>query len=183
VIPVQVPAPSAFVSCWDPGPPVGSRYTDEEMAQIAAASTLAAWQQHLNRLFPGWTLSQCGPDMDPGPRAEYQGRRDVFMSHPLNPDTPCILRRDVEIPPDGRTTLKLAVARDTRGDFTLQVRAADVLLLETKIGPHPDGPVWHALEVDLSPFAGSTIPVELVNQPDGWSYEAAYWGIISIETR
>ena len=150
------------------------------MERIEAASTLQGWQRQLDRVFPGWTLLQCGPDMEPGGRPEYEGRTNVFMTHPLNPETPCSLRREVPVPPDGRTMLKLAVARDTRGDFTLLVKAAGETLVHTRIGPHPTAPIWHALEVDLSPFAGSTIPVELVNQPDGWSYEAAYWHSIEL---
>jgi hypothetical protein len=59
VIPTQIPVPSESVSCWGPGPSAGSRYTEEEMAQIEVASTLAAWQQHLDRLFPGWTHLAC----------------------------------------------------------------------------------------------------------------------------
>ena len=180
VIPVRTPEPSAFESCQAPGPHADSRYTDEEMERIDAASTLQGWQRQLDRVFPGWTLLQCGPDMEPGARPEYEGRSNVFMTHPLNAETPCILRREVTIPPDGQTVLKLAVARDTRGDFTLLVKAAGETLVHTRIGPHPTAPIWHALEVDLSPFAGSTIPVELVNQPDGWSYEAAYWHSIEL---
>ena len=182
VIPADRPRPNAGECCWAPGPTSGSRYTDAELAQIQVAGARQRWQRDLDRRFPGWTLRQCGPDMDPGLRAEYQGRRDVFMSHPLDRDTPCTLSREVVVPAEGRTVLSLAVARDLRGDFTLEVKAAGEVILSDRVGPHPDGPLWHAFAVDLSRFAGRTIPVELINRPDGWSYEAAYWGGIDVRT-
>jgi hypothetical protein len=36
VIPVQSPAPVALEQCWEPKPPAGSKFTDEEMRQITA---------------------------------------------------------------------------------------------------------------------------------------------------
>ena len=40
---------------------------------------------------------------------------------------------------------------------------------------------WQAVTVDLAPFAGKAVTVELVNQPDGWSWEAAYWGGVEVK--
>jgi hypothetical protein len=39
---------------------------------------------------------------------------------------------------------------------------------------------WMTEDVDLSPLAGKTVTVELVNQPTGWTFEAAYWAEIRI---
>ena len=36
------------------------------------------------------------------------------------------------------------------------------------------------MNVDLSPFAGRTVKLELVNEPTGWHFEAAHWAEISI---
>lgn len=180
VIPVQTPAPGPAEASYAPGPPANSRFTEQEMELIETAGTAKALQNQVGSRFPGWTLTRCGPDMEPGLRPEYEGRQNVFLSHPLDRDTPCVLRRDVAVPADGKTTLRLAVGRDTRGDFTLQVTAAGNQLLSRKIGP--DGPIWHELEVDLSPFAGETVPVELINRADDWRYEAAYWADIDLRT-
>jgi hypothetical protein len=183
VIPIQQPRPSKFETCWEPGPVANSRFTEEELEQIGPASTVKAWQQQLEKAFAGWKLDQCGPDMEPGLRAAYQGRKNVFMSHPLNQQVGCVLRREVTIPAEGRTVLKLVVGRDTRGDFTLQVKAAGKLLMEQKIGPETSDQIWWELEIDLSDYAGRTIPLELVNKADGWRFEAAYWAEIDVQTR
>ena len=41
---------------------------------------------------------------------------------------------------------------------------------------------WLTQEVDLSPLAGRQVKLELVNQPTGWRYEAAYWAEIAIRS-
>ena len=38
------------------------------------------------------------------------------------------------------------------------------------------------LPVGLSDYAGKTVKLELVNQPNGWSWEAGYWAKIAIES-
>jgi hypothetical protein len=38
------------------------------------------------------------------------------------------------------------------------------------------------VQVDLSDPAGKTVNLELVNQPNGWSWEAAYWAKIAVES-
>jgi hypothetical protein len=35
---------------------------------------------------------------------------------------------------------------------------------------------------NLSQYAGSEILLELINEANGWSYEAAYWGKIAVVT-
>ena len=41
---------------------------------------------------------------------------------------------------------------------------------------------WRDITVDLSRYAGRAVAVELINEPTGWRYEAAYWAQIAIET-
>jgi hypothetical protein len=105
------------------------------------------------------------------------------MSHPLNQNVACVISREVAVPADGKTVLKLVVGRDTRGDFTLQVKAGGKLVLEERIGPETSDQIWWELEVDLTEFAGKTVPIELINKADGWHFEAAYWAEIAVDTR
>jgi len=183
VIPVLEPKPGKLEQCWEPGPPANVRYTDEEQAQIEALSVAKQRQKDLERVFPGWKMAKCGPDMEPGLRAKYRGRKNVFMTHPLDRHSGCVLSKSVEIPAGKRTTLKLVVAHDERGDWTLIVRADGDQLLKKKISPETATGGWVELEVDLSKTAGKSVLLELVNEADGWSYEAGYWAEITIESR
>jgi hypothetical protein len=182
VIPVEKPKPTALEQCWEPGPIADSRFTEEEMEQIEALAGLKKWQQDLEEAFPGWKLASCGPDMDPGLRSEYRGKKNVFMSHPLNKAVGSKLVKTIEVPAGKKTTLHLVVTHDTRGDFTLIVKAGAKELLKKPINTETAEHGWAELDVDLSPFAGKEIELELINQADGWQFEAAYWAEIAVKT-
>jgi hypothetical protein len=178
VIPMQEVQPSAPQQSWDPGPIAGSRFTEEEMAQIIRPAQ--ALQPALDLVFPGWKLQYCGPDMQPGRRAEYRGRKHVFMTHPLNRQVGAVLSRTVDLPSGKKATLRTVVANDDQGDWVLIVKADGQLLLEKPINQQTTEGGWATVEVDLSGWAGKQVELELVNQPDGWSWEAGYWAEITI---
>ncbi len=113
-------------------------------------------------------------------RAEYRGRKNVFMAHPLNREVGAVLSRTVDLPSGEKTTLRTVVANDDRGDWVLIVKADGQLLLEKPINQQTSGGGWATVEVDLSGLAGKQVELELVNQPDGWSWEAGYWAEITI---
>ncbi len=175
VIPVQAPKPSLLEQSRNPGPIAGSRFTDEEMEQIAAPGTGRQLQAALEAVLPGWTLSHCGPDMDPGRRAEYRGRKNVFMTHPLDREVGAVLSRAVALAADRKTVLRLVVANDDRGDWTLVVKADGRPLLKKPIDQATTQGGWATVEVDLSEFAGKEVKLELVNQADGWSWGLKDW--------
>ena len=182
VIPVIAPKPSKLEQCWEPGPPGNVRFDEEELGKIEALSIAKERQKDLEKLFPGWKLAKCGPDMAPGPRTEYRGKKNVFMTHPLDRHTGCVLSKKVDVPVGKKTSLKLAVAHDTRGDWTLVVKADGDQLLKKKIGPETATDGWVELEADLSGLAGKSMLLELINQPDGWSFEAGYWAEIALDS-
>ena len=181
LIPVQAPRPSALLESRNPGPIAGSRFTAEELAQIAGST--AQLQPAVDAVFPGWTLSHCGPDMDPGRRDAYRGRKNVFMTHPLNREVGAVLSRTVDVPAGKQTALRLVVANDDRGDWVLVVKAGGKALLEKPVNQQTTAGGWETVRVDLSGFAGKQVKLELVNQADGWSWEAGYWAEIAVESR
>lgn len=180
VIPVEKPQPSAAVSCWEPGPIAESRFSEEEMARISALSEQKRLEKDLQTVAPGWQLRQCGPDMEPGLREEFRGRKNVFLSHPLDRDTPCVLARTIDVPAGKTTALRIAVTHDPRGDFTLRVRVDGQTVLEKEIGPASVADGWADLSVDLTPHAGKSVDVELLNCCNGWQFEAAYWAGVEV---
>lgn len=186
VLPVETPKPGRLEQCWSPGPVAESRFTPEEMAQIKPpppdkprASTRVDLTEALSKFAPGWMAKDCGSDMSPGIQ-DVAGRTGVLVTHPLSQDVPCVLGRRVDVLPDRKTTLKLVVGRHPDGDWLLSV-TADRELVRKVIGKEtaPDG--WANIDVDLTPYAGQIITIQLINAANGWSYEAAYWAKIEIE--
>ncbi|MHB8864490.1 MAG: ADP-ribosylglycohydrolase family protein [Pirellulaceae bacterium] len=181
VIPVKDPVPSRLELSWAPGPIANSRFTPEEAAQIKFDSLPDGIQKSATEFAPGWQVKDCGPDMNPGLRDEWEGRKKVLCTHPLDQQTGCVLTRTITLPAGKKTHLRLVVGHDPQGDFELVVRANGKQLLRTPVNAATctEGH-WLKQDVDLSSFAGSDVTLELVNQPSGWAYEAAYWAEIAI---
>lgn len=177
VIPKQIAKPMPLELSWDPKPAQDCRFTDEEMAQIRFRHYgLSNLQAGVDKFFPGWKISQCGPDMNPEIRDWFRGKENVLLTHPLNRETPCLLTRTVEVKKDKKTTLKLCVTNHLNYDWILKIRVNGSVQFEKIIS----GNAWQDLEFDLTPFAGNSIQMELENMPNGWSYEAGYWSRIEI---
>jgi hypothetical protein len=179
LVPRQRPRPTPLEQCWQPRPAAESRYTAEELAEITAEGGRDL-SKAVEKFAPGWRVSKCGNDMEPGLHPELRGRKNVLVTHPLGEGVPCTLSRSLRVPVNRQTTLKLVVGHDPRGDWDLVVNANGESLLRKTIGPQTTTLGWTEVEVDLAQFAGRTVNLELVNQATGWHYEAAYWGEIVI---
>jgi len=188
VIPVKLPKPSALELSWAPGPIAKSPFTVEEYAKIRFKPHPADMggddptkrvQGAVDVLFPGWKTTPNGKDMQAGYREEYLGRKHVVMTHPLDRETGVALSRRIEVPKVGAPKLEVKVANHDKGDFSFIARVDGKEVLKQKIGG--EKAVWQTLTVDLALYVGKTVTVELVNQPDGWYCEAAYWGAIEMK--
>ena len=79
------------------------------------------------------------------------------------------------------TAVEAAVtARFQANKGLLIVKGDGKVLLEQIVdsGAVSDG--WAEVAVDLSPFAGKTVNVEIINQPNDWRWGAAYWAKIEV---
>ncbi len=182
MIPVKQPLPSKFEDLRKPGPIADSRFTEAEKAKITAPSSAVLLKQSMEKFAPGWTIAKCGQDMDPGLKEEALGRKNVLLTHPLDKGTACVLSKSVDIPAGKKTTLRLVVGHHPMGNWDLIVRADGKQLLRKAIGKETAVNGWTDVDVDLSPFAGKTVAIELVNQPTDWAFEAGYWATIEIES-
>jgi hypothetical protein len=152
------------------------------MAQITASAGRDL-SKAIARFAPGWKVTNCGDDMDPGLKDEIRGRKNVLLTHPLSETVGCVLSRTVELPANRASTLKLVVGHDPRGDWDLIVRANGKQLLRKTIGPDTCTLGWTEVTVDLSSYSGQTVKLELINEPTGWRFEAAHWAEISLQSR
>lgn len=185
VIPTKVPTPSKLELSWAPGPIANSDFTAEEYARVRfkphpadvdGDDPTARVQGAVDVLFPGWKTTPNGKDMSPGYREEYAGRSHVVMTHPLNRQTGATLSKRIDVPQGGSPKLEVTVANHAKGDFLFVARVDGQEVLRQKVGG--EKAKWQPITIDLAAYRGRSATVELVNQPDGWSSEAAYWGAI-----
>jgi len=179
VIAVQEPEPTKLEQCWEPGPIANSRFSEQEMARITAIAGKDL-SSAIAKFAPGWKVSKCGHDMDPGLHDEVRGKEKVLVTHPLDRRTGCVLSRKVKIRRDKNTKLHLVVGHHPDGDWTLIVKADAKEVLNTPVGKKTAADGWMEAAVDLTPYAGKEVKLELINQPNGWAWEAGYWAEIKL---
>ena len=182
VIPVRKANLSKFEQCWAPGPIANSRFTKEEKAEIYMYY-ISDIDEAISRFAPGWKITNCGDSLNPGLHGRLRGKKNVLVTHPALDKTSCILSRKVNIPTDKKTSLALEVSHHPFGDWNLIVKADGGELLKKAVGKETVANGWLQIEVDLSAYAGKQILLELVNEPTGWKWEAAYWSKIELGSR
>jgi arylsulfatase A-like enzyme len=129
---------------------------------------------------PGWAVRDWGgPNMKPGLRSEWGGRKNVLVTHPKSRTVACVLSRKVDVPAGKTTTLSFAVSDHVKGDWKLVVRVNGKESLNRDI----DGTKWQQFRIDLSEHAGKTVALELENQATGWAHEAGFWHSLRIESK
>jgi len=132
-------------------------------------------------ILPGWKVRNCGPAMRPGSRANWAGRQNVLMTHPLDKENGCVLSRELDVAAGKKTVLRLDVSDHPDGDWILAVRVNNKEISSRTIDSEEGKSSWTTVETDLSEYAGKKVLVELVNEPNGWSFEAGYWHSIKVE--
>jgi hypothetical protein len=176
VIPVQTPRPSKLELSWAPGPIANSRFTEAEMARITEKNVRGNFEEFA----PGWRLRECGTDMAPGLLEEYNGRKPVFLTHPVDKDKPARLVGKATITAGRRTTLQIVAGHHPQGDWELLVRADGEKVYGTIVGKETAKDGWLTADIDLSKYAGRTIKLEVLNKATGWSFEGAYWAKVAV---
>jgi hypothetical protein len=140
-------------------------------------------QTVLDQFANGWKVTQCGLQINPVLLERYQDRYNVFMTHPLDRETPCRLSRKVTIPAQNPTLHLIVSSFDgaPNADWLLRVKANEQVIAEKLIGPVNGRFGWHDLKVDLSPFAEQETTLVLENTADDDGIETAYWATIEIQ--
>ena len=131
---------------------------------------------------PGFAIRNLGEEML-AILPTHRGRDGVLKTHPMDERTPCVLSGEFTLPPGKSSRLILEVSHDDEGDWGLVVKVDGRELLQKAVGPATTNEGWAEYSVDLTPWAGKSAKIELLNQASGWSYEYGYWGRVEVESR
>ena len=127
---------------------------------------------------PGWQVQAPVFEGAPAKLPEFEGLRNVLMTHPQDLQKPAFLERVMDFELGSRFTLKVTVAAHEKGDWELRILANNQLLFKQVV--NHGGERWKTFEVDLSQFAGKKVRLRLENAANDWSYEFAYWGMLDL---
>jgi putative membrane-bound dehydrogenase-like protein len=135
----------------------------------------------IQEVAPGFNASSSG-ERGVGLVPDHLGRLAV-RTHPLNRTTPCVLYGEFDLPAGKKSTLRVTVSHDPRGDWTLIAKVNGQPQIKGQvIGKDTTTDGWVTHVVDLSRFAGTRVRIELLNQPSDWSWEFGYWGSVQIRS-
>ncbi len=140
------------------------------------------WQASIQKVAPGFQVRNVGE----GGVVYHEVFRNAVavQTHPLDRGTPSSLFRKLAVPKHGKTSLHIRVSHHPHGDWQLRVMADGEVLADQIVGPETvSGDEWLEVTVDLSGYAGKTIPLSIENRPNNWHNEWAYWNRVTIENK
>ena len=93
---------------------------------------------------------------------------------------PSVLSRKLKIEDDMKTILRATVSHHPHGDWELRVRVNGKIISRKEVSSKTVTNEWLTHEVDLSPYAGKEINLQLENQPTDWRNEWGYWHEVKV---
>ena len=127
---------------------------------------------------PGFAVSDVG---EGGVRVHTSFRNRVAVqTHPLKKGVPSVLSKKVSVPKGKKTSLGVTVSHHPHGDFELRVKVDGQVISKRAVSSKTVTDEWLTQKVDLSPYAGKTINLQLENFPSGWHNEWAYWHEVKV---
>jgi len=122
-------------------------------------------------VLPGWSLLSGSHDEKTGLHSQLAGQQDVLVT--MAGKTPSILARRVKVPAGGKPRLLLEIAHEPQSKSKLEIRAAGLTLLQTRLGGA--AAAWRQVEVDLSGHAGRELWITIVQQQAATTPAYMYW--------
>jgi hypothetical protein len=134
-------------------------YTAPQSTDVKLADAFRKFQQY-------WTLLNCGPGDEVGLKEELDGKKGVFVTAPLDAQSPCLLITSLSIPKGKKTTLKITVGYGEKGKWLLVVRGneQDLKTLAVCRESDADKDGWIEVVVDLTRFAGQDVRMQLLDK-------------------
>jgi putative membrane-bound dehydrogenase-like protein len=127
---------------------------------------------------PEWKVESAESRDAPAKLVEWKGRNNVLKTYPYWHQRGAAIMRDMEIASEGSTWLEIEVAAHEGDEWMLRVFADLKMIRRQKIDS--TGETWTTVRIDLTQFAGRTIPVRLENYAYNWDDETGYWASIKV---
>jgi hypothetical protein len=131
----------------------------------------------------GWRLLNNGKGPNSDKLVDVRGKVGVLTTYPPNLTTAPTFRKSVDVPGAGKPILRVVAGHHETGGWTLAIKI-DGKDVDTKaVGPETSLEGWVTIDLDLSPFSGKTVMIEVSGMPGGRGVELAYWAEISVKDR
>lgn len=135
-----------------------------------------SWQQQadLALILPGWSPAAVYPVTYKLSAGEARGETFVLSSKLVDAQDIALVG-EFDIPAGRKTSLHLRVGNQPERRWTLGVRVENQMLLEKTIEDAGSANGWHEATVDLTPFAGRRVPIQLLHSAPKQHHTEVLW--------
>jgi len=141
-------------------------------------SNMAKWQRIVQQSAPKFSIN--GSGVGGVVRFDSFRNKPATRTHPIKRGVPSVLSRKLKIEDDMKTILRATVSHHPHGDWELRVRVNGKIISRKEVSSKTVTNEWLTHEVDLSPYAGKEIHLQLDNQPTDWRNEWGYWHEVKV---
>ena len=142
-------------------------------------SNMAKWQRLIQQAAPKFSIN--GSGVGGVVRFDSFRNKSATRTHPIKRGVPSVLSRKLKIEDDKKTVLQATVSHHPHGDWELRVKVNGKIISSKEVSSKTVSDEWLTHEVDLSPYAGKEINLQLENQPTDWRNEWGYWNEIKVQ--
>ena len=144
-------------------------------------SNMAKWQRLIQQAAPKFSIN--GSGVGGVVRFDSFRNKSATRTHPIKRGVPSVLSRKLKIEDDKKTVLQATVSHHPHGDWELRVKVNGKIISSKEVSSKTVSDEWLTHEVDLSPYAGKEINLQLENQPTDWRNEWGYWHEIKVQAK
>jgi hypothetical protein len=147
---------------------------------------LARWTSHvpletqemIGEFLPGWTLLTKQTLQQAGHQPEFQGHKDLIQTQ-SEKNHPVIFAREVRVDKERPRRLRVQVGVQQGQPWQLAVRVNDQVVLTSKLSDETPNRMG-TFDVDLTPFAGQTVWLQVAQDIVKDGNSTAYWKQIDL---
>jgi predicted esterase len=167
-------------------PPAPGRLGPDQLVAMGLTDTpdmqaITRLSDQFHKFLPYWQLLNCGGDHQPGLRPQYDGHSNVFVTTPLTPEIPALLQTTWKLDAGRKAALHIVAGRDLAGCWQLIVHANGREIYSQPVSANTAPTGWEELRIDLSPYAGQAVRLEVLDGATGETNPTAYWNRVEIE--
>ena len=152
----------------------------EHKSRKSKKPNLAVWQKLIQKAAPKFTINSSGE----GGVVRFDSFRNktATRTHPIKRGVPAVLSQKFKVFGGKKTVLRATVSHHPHGDWELRVKVNGKIISKAEVSSKTVIDEWLTHEVDLTPYAGKEINVQLENQPTNWQSEWGYWHDVKVST-
>lgn len=147
---------------------------------------LTRWTSHVSteaqemvaEFLPGWTLLTRQTPQQSGHQPEFQGQADLIQTQTVK-NRSVILAREIRVDKTRPHRLRVRVGVEQGQPWQLAVKVNDQILLTSKLNDETPNK-FGVFDVDLAPFDGQTVWLQVAQDVTGNGPASAYWKQLEI---